>query len=150
MSNAYGSALRMLSRRELSEAQVRQRLARQRHNEEEIDDAIAKLKSERAIDDTRVAEAVARTETGKRRGKQRVKRQIESLGISSATARRAVDEVFESIDPEALIASALAKRLRGNATISDDREFQRLYRYLVGQGFDADQVMRTLDRKRKS
>ena len=138
--------MRMLSRRELSEAQVRQRLARQRHNEEEIDDAIAKLKSERAIDDTRVAEAVARTETGKRRGKQRVKRQIESLGISSATARRAVDEVFESIDPEALIASALAKRLRGNATISDDREFQRLYRYLVGQGFDADQVMRTLDR----
>jgi len=139
----------MLARRELSEAQVRQRLARQGHDEEAIEAAIARLKSERAIDDARVAEAIARTETGKRRGKLRVKRQIQSAGISSTTARRAADEAFASIDPDALIASALAKRLRGDSTISDDREFQRLYRYLAGQGFDTDQIMRVLERKRR-
>lgn len=150
MSTAYVAALKLLARRELSEAQVRQRLARKGFEGDTVDEAIAKLKAERAIDDARVAEAIARTETAvKRRGKLRVRRQIESAGISSAEARRAVNEAFEDLDPNALLEAALAKRLRAAASIKDDREFQRLYRFLVGQGFDSDQVMRILDKRRK-
>ena len=71
----YLDALKMLARRELSEAQVRQRLARRGHDPESIDAAVARLKGERAIDDARVAEAIARTETAaKRRGRLRVSR----------------------------------------------------------------------------
>jgi regulatory protein len=143
--NAYVDGLRMLARRELSEAQVRQRLARREHPPDEIDAAVDRLLAERAIDDARVAAAMARTQTSvKRRGKLRVIRQIEQAGVSSATARRAVDEVFESIDPAALIEASLAKRLRGRDTIADRAEFGRLYRYLIGQGFGADEVMRVL------
>jgi regulatory protein len=150
MSTAYVAALKLLARRELSEAQVRQRLARKGFEGDTVDEAIAKLKAERAIDDARVAEAIARTETAvKRRGKLRVRRQIESAGISSAEARRAVNEAFEDLDPNALLEAALAKRLRAAASIKDDREFRRLYRFLVGQGFDSDQVMRILDKRRK-
>jgi regulatory protein len=142
---AYVDALKMLARRELSEAQVRQRLARRGHEPDAIDAAMARLREERAIDDARVAEAIARTESSvRRRGKLRVKRRIESAGISSATARRAVDEVYGSIDADALLEASLAKRLRGRAAIADDREFQRLYRYLVGQGFESDRVVRAL------
>jgi regulatory protein len=140
----------MLARRELSEAQVRQRLARRQHTPEAIDEAIARLKAERAIDDARVAEAIARTETGvKRRGRLRVRLQIERAGIASGTARRAIDDVFGAVDEDALIEAALAKRLRGGGPISDDREFRRLYRYLIGQGFDADRVMKTLNARRR-
>src|SRR5689334_253145 len=79
---AYIAALRLLARRELSEAQVRQRLARRGYAEADVDEAIGKLKEERAIDDARVAEAIARTETSlKRRGRLRVKRQIQSAGV---------------------------------------------------------------------
>ena len=139
----------MLARRELSEAQVRQRLARRGHAGDAIDAAVAKLREERALDDARVAEAIARTQTAVRgRGKLRVKRQIESAGISGAVARRAVDEVFSAIDADALLDAALAKRLRGRSTIADDREFQRLYRYLVGQGFEADRVLQLLHKYR--
>ena len=103
----------MLARRELSEAQVRQRLSRRGHEPESIDAAVERLKHERAIDDVRVAEAIARTETTiKRRGRLRVRRQIEHAGIAPPTARRAVDEVFGDIDDQALIEAALAKRLR--------------------------------------
>jgi regulatory protein len=148
--SSYLDALKMLARRELSEAQVRQRLARRGHDAQRIDDAVARLKQERAIDDTRVAAAIARTETAvKRRGKMRVRRQIESAGISSADARRAVDDVFGEIDPDALIEAALAKRLRGTAAIRDDKEFQRLFRYLIGQGFDPDQITKVLGAHRK-
>ena len=150
VSSAYIDALKMLGRRELSEAQVRQRLARKGHPSGDIDPAVARLREERAIDDTRTAAAIARTETSlKQHGKIRVKRAIERAGIGRAAARQAVDDVFGTIDDRALIEASLAKRLRGRDRIADDREFQRLYRYLMGQGFDADRVLATLAAHRR-
>ncbi len=147
---AYVDALRMLARRELSEAQVRQRLARREHSEEAIDEAVARLIAERAIDDGRVAEAIARSETSiRKRGRLRVTRKIQSAGVSASTAKRAVDEAFGAIDGDALLESALAKRLRRGTTAIDEREFNRLYRYLVGQGFEPDRVLARLRTLRK-
>jgi regulatory protein len=148
--DAYVAGLTMLARRELSEVQVRQRLLRRKHRPEDIEVAIARLKSERAIDDVRVAEAIARTEVSlHRRGRLRVDRRIQSAGVAPATARRAVDEVYGELDPEALLAAALDKRLRGRDGIADQKEFQRLYRYLLGQGFEADKVVALLRRRAK-
>jgi regulatory protein len=150
-NDTYVAALRMLARRELSEAQVRQRLARRQHDQDSIDAAIARLKADRSLDDERVAGAIARSETGlKKRGKLRVKRQIEAAGIAPAVAQRAVDDTFEALDVEALIAAALDRRLRGRARIADDREFQRLYRYLISQGFESDRVLALLRKHRPS
>jgi regulatory protein len=147
---AYLDGLKMLARRELSESQIRQRLARKGHSESDIDEAVERLRGERAIDDARVAEAIARTETSiRRRGKLRVRMQIQRAGIDKDLAKRAVDEVFSGIDDEELIEAALRKRLRHRDTIADDREFQRLYRYLIGQGFESDRVMRTLSARRR-
>jgi len=142
--------VKLLARRELSELQVRQRLARKGHEPGAIDDAVARLLEERAIDDARVAEAIARKETAARtRGKVRVRMQIERAGIAQATAKRAADEAFDGVDDEALLDGALAKRLRGRDTVADDREFQRLYRYLVGQGFDSDRALKALNLRRR-
>jgi regulatory protein len=148
-SKAYITGLQLLARRELSEAQLRQRLARRGYASDEIDLAIAQLLAERSLDDRRVATAIANTETRVRgRGRLRVKRQIEAAGISASLAENAVDAVFEEIDQDALLAAALDRRLRGRATIGDDREFQRLYRYLLTQGFDADRVLAALRSRR--
>jgi len=144
-ASAYVDGLKLLARRELSEQQVRQRLARRGHDAEAIDAAIARLREERAIDDARVAEAIARTESSlRRRGRVRVRIQIERAGIAKSIARQATDEVFDGIDEDTQIELALKKRLRGRTTIADDREFQRLYRFLIGQGFESDLVMKTL------
>ena len=140
----------MLGRRELSEAQVRQRLAKRGHDEAAIDAAVARLKSGRSIDDARVAGAIARSEMGlRKRGRLRVRRRIEAAGIASATAQQAVDETFQDIDGDALIAAALDKRLRGRTHLEDDREFQRLYRYLTSQGFESDRIVALLKRFRR-
>jgi len=144
-SRAYVDALKMLARRELSEQQIRDRLTRKGHEEPDVDAAVERLRGERALDDARVAEAIARTETGlRKRGRLRVQMQIERAGIAKATARRAVDETFEGIDDAALLQASLAKRLRGRQTIEDDRELERLYRYLVSQGFEPDRVLEAL------
>ena len=135
----------MLARRELSEAQLRQRLLRRQHDPDAIEATLTRLKSERNLDDERVAGAIARSETNlKKRGRFRVTRQIEAAGIASSIAKRVVDETFAAIDGDALLTQALARRLRGRTRIEDDREFQRLYRYLVAQGFEPDRVMALL------
>jgi regulatory protein len=148
---AYIDGLKMLARRELSEAQIRQRLARKQHAADEIDAAVARLVSERAIDDARVADAIARTETSiRRRGKLRVRMQIERAGIAKAVARHAVDEVFGALDDDALLEASLNKRLHGRTAVADDRELQRLYRYLVAQGFESDRALRRLHQLRRN
>jgi regulatory protein len=150
MPSAYIDGLKMLGRRELSETQVRQRLARKEYPQDEIEAAVERLRDERAINDQRVAEAIVRTETGiRKRGKVRVRLQLERAGIAKETARQAIDDVFEGIDGDALLESSLRKRLRGRETIADDREFQRLFRYLVAQGFESDRVMQALRAKRR-
>jgi len=146
---AYVDALKMLGRRELSETQVRQRLVRRGHSAGEIDAAVARLLGERAIDDARVAEAIARTETAvRRRGRLRVRRQIERAGIAGSVARHAVDEAFGALDVDALLEASLAKRLRGRTRVANDAEFRRLYRYLIGQGFEPDRVLAALKPRR--
>jgi len=148
VGSAYVDALKMLGRRELSEAQIRQRLERRGHGEPEIDAAVARLKEERAIDDARVAGAIARTEVTRKRGRVRASRQIQSAGIAASVAKGALDEAFESIDDDSLIEAALAKRLKGRERAADDREWQRLYRYLLGQGFEAERVAKALRGRR--
>ncbi|MGE0703315.1 MAG: regulatory protein RecX [Vicinamibacterales bacterium] len=149
-NTAYLDGLRMLARRELSEAQMRQRLARRGHDDEAIDGAVARLIEERALDDRRVAEAIARLETGiKGRGRHRVRRRIEEAGIPPAIARLAIDSVFEHLDDDAMLAEALEKRLSGRAGIEDDREAQRLYRALLAQGFDSDRILRAISSRRR-
>jgi len=139
----------MLARRELSEAQVRERLTRRQHDPNDIDAAIIRLKADRSLDDERVAGAIARSETNlKKRGRLRVTRSIESAGIAPSIARRVVDETFATIDPEALLATALARRRRGRTKPVDEREFRRLYRALVTQGFEPDRVLAILRKHR--
>ena len=62
----------------------------------------------------------------------------------TSDARAAIDSVFEAIDDAALLESSLRRRLRGRETIADEREFARLFRYLIGQGFESDRVMKAL------
>ena len=142
---AYTDALKMLARRGLSETQVRHRLARRGYDHAEIDTGVLRLLHEGAIDDRRTAVAYARTETRlKHRGRTRVLRQVEALGISREIAREAVGEVFADLDEALLLERALERRLPSGEPLDDTASFRRLYRQLVTQGFDAEQVAAVL------
>jgi regulatory protein len=147
--NAYLTALRQLARRELSEAQLRQRLSRRGLLPDDIDSAISRLLQDGSLDDARVAGAIARTQLSiKKRGARRVQREIEAAGIASALAERAVAEVYGEVDADALMAAAIDRRL-GTRSLDDDREMARIFRYLVGQGFESDRAMTALRARRK-
>ncbi|HEX5109633.1 MAG TPA: RecX family transcriptional regulator [Vicinamibacterales bacterium] len=142
--SAYQDAIAMLARRELSESQLRARLARRHHDASEIDAALARLREAGQIDDARTAGAIARRETNRRRGRLRVRQQLAAAGIAPLIAERALDDVFEQVDVEAMLEAALERKLAGRARIEDRREFARLYRHLTGQGFESERVLRAL------
>jgi regulatory protein len=145
---AYLSALKQLARRELSEAQLRQRLSRRGFPADDIDTAVSRLREDGSLDDARVAGAIARSQVGlKKRGPLRVRREIEAAGIAPALAERAIAEVYAGVDSDALLAAAIDRRV-GSRGLEDDRDLARVYRYLLGQGFDADRAMRALKARR--
>ena len=145
-ADVYVAGLKLLARRELSEAQVRSRLSRRQFTAEEIDGAVGRLKDERAIDDERTALACARTElTVKRHGRARVLQQLENLGVARGVAQSAVREVFAEVDEDALMIEVLDRRLRRQKVL-DAAGLRRMHRYLIAQGFDPGRVTSVLSR----
>lgn len=150
MADAYLTALRLLARRELTEVQLRERLARREYPGDDIDDAVRRLKDDRSLDDRRVAGALARLELLTRRhGRLRAERQMKAAGLAPDLIREALDATLADSDPAELVAAALARRLRHGQAIEDDKHFQRLYRYLLGQGFGSGQALAALKAHRK-
>jgi len=134
----------MLGQRELSEAQVRTRLARRGCDADAITNALERLKRDRTLDDDRVARAAARLEAGIRhRGPARVRQRLQSMGLADDVVQKAVTEAFEDVDELALLDAAFERRLRGRELAElDDKARARLVRGLVGQGFSFGAVLR--------
>jgi regulatory protein len=146
VADAFTVALTLLSARELSETQLRARLTRRRHDPDDIDRAIARLKADRTLDDRRVARALARMETAiKHRGRARVIQKIRQAGISAALAEDAVKDVFEEVDENELLEKALARRLRGKVIGGlDNRTRAKIVRGLMAQGFSLAAILKKL------
>ena len=134
----------MLGQRELSEAQVRTRLARRGCDADAITNALERLKRDRTLDDHRVARAAARLEAGIRhRGPARVRQRLQSMGLADDVVQKAVTEAFEDVDELALLDAAYERRLKGRELAElDDKARARLVRGLVGQGFSFGAVLR--------
>ncbi len=149
--SAYLDGLRLLARRELSVKELRDRLKDREHPVEEIDRAIEHLLETKALDDERVARAYARTASKvKGRGRLRILRELNAMGIAKGTAAEAVAEVFADVDERALIAKALQKKMRGRPRIANVAEHARLYQYLMRQGFTPAGISAALRKLRGS
>jgi regulatory protein len=142
--SAYIDALKWLARRELSASQVRSRLLDRDHNPEETDAAVTRLLETGALDDRRVARAYARTAASvKGRGRLRVTRELEAMGIARDVAAEAITDVFGDLDEHSLIHKAIQKKLRGR-TVGTLKERARLYRFLLRQGFPSAAISAAL------
>lgn len=143
MADAYAAGLRLLSRRELSTRQLRERLARLGFGTADVDAALTRLTGSGALDDARVARAFARTSAAvKGRGPERIRRELSHMGIAPAQAAEAVTEALAEVDEETLLARALARKAPHG--VGDDRTRRRVYAALVRQGFAPDRVLAAL------
>jgi regulatory protein len=132
---AYVDGLRLLGRRELSVKQLRERLLDREHSAADVDRAIDLLLENRALDDARVAAAYVRTALKvKGRGRLRIRRELQEMGIAPDVAGTALAEAFGDVDERALITRAMQKKLRGTK-IGSAAEYARIFQYLMRQGF---------------
>jgi len=148
---AYFRALRWLTARELSEAQVRDRLADRGYTDAAIGPAVDRLRQERTIDDRRAASAVARTEARvRRRGPRRILGKLIAMQIDRDLAKEVVKELFGETDEQELLETTLERRLRGNfERLKDPLERRKVLAYLVRQGFSASAAASALRQKSK-
>ena len=146
MPDPYQAGLAMLSRRELSTAQVRERLARRGCDRDAIEAALVRLQQAGALDDARTAQALAhRSAHVRMHGRLRAVRELEARGIDRSLALSAVDAAYRDIDEDKLIERALARRLRG--PIESPAALRRLYHYLIRQGFEGAAARAALERR---
>jgi regulatory protein len=147
---AYVDGLHLLGRRELSVQQLRERLLDREHDREDVDRAIDLLIENKALDDARVAGAYVRTALKvKGRGRLRIQRELQMMGIPKEVASEALAEAFGEVDERTLIAKALQKKLRGHQKIATPAEYARVFQFLMRQGFSPATVTAVLRRHRK-
>jgi regulatory protein len=146
---AYVDGLQLLGRRELSVKQLRDRLLHREHAADDVDRAVALLLENRALDDARVAAAYVRTALKiKGRGRLRIRRELQEMGIDGDVAATALAEAFGEVDERGLITKAVDKKLRGKK-ITTAAEYARVFQYLMRQGFSPATVTAVLRARRR-
>ena len=148
-ADAYVAGLTLLAGRDLSAAQLGQRLRRRGFTPEAIDAAVTRLHREGALDDRRAAAAYARRAVEVRRqGPARIARELAARGVDGSVAKAAIADALDGRDPEELLDRSLDRRLAG--PIASRAEFRRLYQYLLRQGFDGAMAGAALRRRARS
>jgi SOS response regulatory protein OraA/RecX len=119
------------------------------YSREDIDRAITLLIENKALDDARVAGAYVRTALKvKGRGRLRIQRELQEMGISKEVATAALAEAFGEVDERTLVTKALAKKLRNNQKIATPAEYARVFQFLMRQGFSPATVTAVLRARR--
>lgn len=130
--NAVSRALNYLARRSRTEQEIRTYLKDKGHHEAEINQCIEKLKHYQYLDDHRTArEFVAYRERSKPMGRFRLKRELQSRGVTQAI----IEEVLAEFDGEKELA--LARQAIANKNFTSQ---QKLTRYLLYRGFSYEQA----------
>jgi regulatory protein len=144
MPAARAAALRLLTRRDYTTAELRDKLLAAEHEPADIDETIAYLTRERLLDDRRVAEAHARTACRvKGRGRLRIQRELEARGIDRDLAREVTSALSESDEAAALERFLERKRIGSRLDAGSRR---RLFHQLLRRGFPAHLIAQALKR----
>lgn len=139
-STPRGDAIRLLARREYSQAELWQRLGARGHSAQEIEACLASLAEQDLQSDSRFAESFVRSRVFRGQGPRRIRADLGQRGIDKALISEALHaaEVQGDVDWFVLAAKVLARRFSGPGDIP--RERARRERFLAGRGFDFDQL----------
>ena len=141
-SDAFSVALRLLSRCDRSEAQIREKLKQRGFTGDEIAAAIERCYHYRYLDDQRYALARARAlmRTGKGVG-GRILRDLRQRGIDDDTARTALDQAADEFHLDDLFHQELNRRFPAFCySTASAKERRRVVSYFQRRGFPLDDI----------
>ena len=133
--NAQHEAIAMLSRGDLSEAQLRQRLASKGFDTAEITNAVEVLLARGYLDDERIARHLVDRALESGRGANWVRAQLTRRGLNPALIENA--EASARDDTQERARGAILGKFGPPHTL-ENKDRQRAFRFLVGRGFDPE------------
>jgi regulatory protein len=135
---ALSSALRMLSRRALSEGEIRFRLAAKGFPQEQAEDALGRLRELGLVDDRSLCENLARGYRDVRRlGPRRIAGSLLLRKFPRDLVEQAVRAVSLPEEELAAASAALGRKFRGE--VPGGREgAAKAFRFLSGRGFSPE------------
>jgi len=143
--SAWERALAALSRRALSVREVRLRLARAGHGDDEVEDTVRRLVELKLVDDESVAYNHARSRAREgRKGPAKVRGELAARGIARRLADEALSAAFEGEELAQAAGRALERMARGMPRPIPEAERPRLAARLMRAGFPAGIVRRLL------
>lgn len=132
---ALSYAVYALSRRMLSEFELKKKLLNKGYSQETVDAALLRLKGLKALDDTEYAKTLVRNLNVRGYGKRRILDEMRKRGVG-------IDAVDVALEEECLKSDGMKrfidKRLKGRNP--DDKELRRVYNALLRRGFSYAEV----------
>ena len=148
LKRTENDALSFLSRKDLSETELRRRLLSRGHAEEYVEAIIEKCRQWGYVDDRRLAEQlVADGVALKHLGPARLRQKLRERGIGEELAEEVL-RTFENRQPPLVeqAVSALRGKMRAYARLVPEVARRRMIAYLQRRGFDFDTIREALRR----
>lgn len=142
--DALKLALRLLKVRDRSEAELRQRLGEKGVPAEAVEDVLRRLRDKNLVNDERTARQWTESALRAGHGPERVRRTLESRGISGARAEAAAAET--SKDEDARAWDALTKRAQRLGGLGPEAQARRLSTFLAARGYSSECVERVIEK----
>jgi regulatory protein len=145
----WATALRILTRSDHSQAELRKRLANQGYDAEPIEATLQRCLALGYLDDERYAmtRAVSLMNRGRAVG-HRVLADLRQRGVSEELAEQALAAAREACDEDALLADLLTRRFpEFNYDTAAAGEKRRVVNFLQRRGFETGRILDHLMRK---
>jgi len=149
-SEAYASALRLLTGRGYSEAGLAERLRRKGCGEAEIAAALERCRELGYLDDARYGRDLAASllRAGRAVG-PRLLAELKRRGLPEETARAALEEASGEVNEEALLSEQLERRFSGFSYLeADERQRRRVVNFFLRRGFPLALILSTIKQER--
>ncbi len=138
---ARKKAMQLLERMDRTEQNLRKKLEEKEFTPDEIEDAIAYVKSFHYLDDVRYATTYVRFH-GASKSRTRLFQDLLQKGVDKDTAQDAIEEAYEG-DEDAQIRQLLEKKHYDPEM--DRKEKQRIYAFLMRHGFPTSKILRAME-----
>ena len=141
-SRTFNRAIKLLTVKPRSVAELRERLLQGKNaNKEIVDTVIARLQEYGYLNDERFAFSYASLRVKQRPlGRRRLERDLKLKKVAKGVAEEALELVYAETPEEKLIDAAIEKRTRLRGRPKTREEAKKLFDHLLRQGFDFELV----------
>jgi regulatory protein len=132
-------ALRRLARRDHSEAEMRRALTRNGFAPGVVDETLARLRSEKYLDDQGLAGRFARSRVAHHGlGRNRVRQALRARGVSRAIIEKGVAEALRDVSETDALEDLARRYWRQHGRDEPLQRIRKLWAFLLRRGFPAE------------